>query len=248
MMARDRVGYQGRKLRTQNCSFWGKIHPCPNKLMDNRTTRTSFNEGCSGPVFPCLCTSSHMPLTDGPTWPPGTTRGHHCEEMAPQSAGAHSSSVFLFFFLLLPVASLSLFSFAFHTQAIKSVSQHCDPLQHSLFLFFVIFLFLSFSPSLPPSCRFLPRVRRSRLGVEQREEENPGGGVGVTFAALWLTTCVSEFCIYMFLMEKSVVEGDDGRGKTSIWFLFVELSSESNCLFPAMSRGKYKCGSSPGSG
>lgn len=44
----------------------------------------------------------------------------------------------------------------------------------------------------------------------------------------------------MFLMEKSVVEKDDGRGKTSIWFLFVELSSESNCLFPAMSRGKYK--------
>lgn len=97
-----------------------------------------------------------------------------------------------FFFSWLPVASLSLFSFAFHTQAIKSVSQCCDPLQHSLFLFFfvVVFLFLSFSPSLPP-CGFVPRVRRLRLGVEQREEENPGGVEGVTFAALWLTTCVS---------------------------------------------------------
>lgn len=100
------------------------------------------------------------------------------------------------FFSWLPVASLSLFSFAFHTQAIKSVSQCCDPLQHSLFLFFfffflVVFLFLSFSPSLPPSCGFVLRVRRLRLGVEQREEENPGGVEGVTFAALWLTTCVS---------------------------------------------------------
>lgn len=45
---------------------------------------------------------------------------------------------FFFFFSWLPVASLSLFSFAFHTQAIKSVSQCCDPLQHSLFLFFLL--------------------------------------------------------------------------------------------------------------
>lgn len=43
----------------------------------------------------------------------------------------------------------------------------------------------------------------------------------------------------MFLMEKRVVEGDDGRGKTSIWFLFVKLNSESDCLFPTMSKGKY---------
>lgn len=61
-------------------------------------------------------------------------------------------------------------------------------------------------------------------------------------------------CIYMFLMEKRVVEGDDGRGKTDIWFLFVELNSESDCLFLAMSRGKhvlvdiFKFDSSPGSG
>lgn len=56
----------------------------------------------------------------------------------------------------------------------------------------------------------------------------------------------------MFLMEKRVVEGGDGRGKTSIWFLFVELNSEPDCLFPAMSGGKYvlviifKFDSSPG--
>lgn len=115
-------------------------------------------------------------LLMGQHGPPGTTRGRYCEEMAVQSAGAHSSSVGFFFFYWLPVASLSLFSFAFHTQAIKSVSQCCDPLQHSLFLFFVVFLFLSFSPSLPPSCGFVSRVRRSRLGAEQREEEKPGGG------------------------------------------------------------------------
>lgn len=129
-----RVVREGRKLRAQN----GKIRPCQNKLTDNLTIQSSPNEDCSGPVFPCLCSSSHMPLTDGPTCPPGTTRGHHCEEMALQSAGAHSSSVFFFFFSWLPVASLSLFSFAFHTQAIKSVSQCCDPLQHSLFLFFLL--------------------------------------------------------------------------------------------------------------
>lgn len=45
--------------------------------------------------------------------------------------------------------------------------------------------------------------------------------------------------IYMFLMEKRAVEEDDGRRKTGIWFLFVELNSEPDCLFPAMSRGKY---------
>ena len=43
----------------------------------------------------------------------------------------------------------------------------------------------------------------------------------------------------MFLMEKRVVEGDDGRRKTGIWFLFVELNSEPDCLFPEMSIGKY---------
>lgn len=88
-----RVVREGRKLRAQK----GKIRPCQNKLTDNLTIQSSPNEDCSGPVFPCLCSSSHMPLTDGPTCPPGTTRGHHCEEMALQSAGAHSSSVFFFF-------------------------------------------------------------------------------------------------------------------------------------------------------
>lgn len=48
-------------------------------------------------------------------------------------------------------------------------------------------------------------------------------------------------------MEKRVVEWNDGRGKAGIWFLFVELNSELHCLFPAMSRGKYKFDSSPGS-
>lgn len=43
----------------------------------------------------------------------------------------------------------------------------------------------------------------------------------------------------MFLMERKVVEEDDGRRKTDIWFLFVELNSELDCLFPAMIRGKY---------
>ena len=47
-------------------------------------------------------------------------------------------------------------------------------------------------------------------------------------------------------MEKSALEGDDERGRTSIWFLFVELNSELNCLFPAMCRGKYKFDSSSG--
>jgi len=43
----------------------------------------------------------------------------------------------------------------------------------------------------------------------------------------------------MFLMEKRVVEEDGGRRKTDIWFLFAELNSELDCLFPAMSRRKY---------
>lgn len=65
--------------------------------------KPSRNEDCSGTVALCLCSSSHMPLTDGPTCPPGTTRGRHCEEMALQSAGAHSSSIFFFS----PTGSLS---------------------------------------------------------------------------------------------------------------------------------------------
>lgn len=122
-----------------------------------------------------VCSSSHMPLTDGPTWPPW-------HDKRPPLWGngfaicRSPQQLCRVFFCWLPVASLSLFSFAFHTQAIKSVSQCCDPLQHSLFLFFVVFLFLSFSPSLPPSCGFVSRVRRSRLGAEQREKEKPRRG------------------------------------------------------------------------
>lgn len=40
-------------------------------------------------------------------------------------------------------------------------------------------------------------------------------------------------------MERRVVEGDDGGRKTGIWFLFVELNSDPDCLFPEMSRGNY---------
>lgn len=140
--------------------------------------------------------------------PPGTRRGHHCEEKGfAVCRSPQQLRLFFFFFSWLPVASLSLFSFAFHTQAIKSVSQCCDPLQHSLFLFFVVFLFLSFSPSLPPSCGFVSWVRRSRLGAEQREGEKTSGGGGVTFAALWLTTCVSG-SLYLH-----VSHGKEGGGR-----------------------------------
>lgn len=131
----------------KNCSFWGKVHPCPNKLMDNRTTRTSFNEGCSGPVFPCLRTSSHMPLTDGPTWPPGTTRGHHCEEMAPQSAGAHSSSVFFFFSCSLSPACPSSPLLFTHRQ----LSQFPNTVIPSNILCSCFLLFSCSSAFLPPS-------------------------------------------------------------------------------------------------
>lgn len=138
-------------------------------------------------VFPCLCSSSHTPLIDGPTRPPGATKGHHCEEMALQSAGDHSSSVGVFFLLspgsLSPACPSSPLLFT-HRQ----LSQFPNVVIHSNILcswvFFVVFLFLSFSPSLSPSCGFSPWVRRLRLGVEGREEENPGGLEGVTFAAL----------------------------------------------------------------
>lgn len=42
----------------------------------------------------------------------------------------------------------------------------------------------------------------------------------------------------MFLMERRVVEEDDEKRKTGIWFLFVELNSEPDCLFPVTRRGK----------
>lgn len=181
---------------------WKGICPSPNKLMDNRKMQSSLNEDCSGTVFPCLCSSSHMPLTDGPTWPPGTTRGHHCEEMALQSAGAHSSSVC--FLYCLPVASLSLFSFAFHTQAIKSVSQCCDPLQHSLYLFLLFSCSLGFLPlSLFLAGLFLGWGGRGW----GRNREKEKWGRGVTFAALWLTTCVSG-SLYLH-----VSHGKEGGGR-----------------------------------
>lgn len=117
--------------------------------MDGRTIWLSSNKGCSGPclsLFVAFLSHATCWLTNMPPWhdksPP--LWGNGCAVCrSPQQL-----CLFLFFFLLLPVASLFLFSFAFYTQAIKSVSQHCDPLQLSLFLFFVIFLFLSFSPSL----------------------------------------------------------------------------------------------------
>lgn len=68
----------------------------------------------------------------------------------------------------------------FTHMTIKSVTQRCDPLQHFVLFFFlvvvVVFLFLCFSPLLPPSCGFLSWVSRSRLGAEEREEEGRGGG------------------------------------------------------------------------
>lgn len=144
--------------------------------------------------------------------PPGTRRGHHCEEKGfAVCRSPQQLRLFFFFFSWLPVASLSLFSFAFHTQAIKSVSQCCDPLQHSLFLFFVVFLFLSFSPSLPPSCGFVSWVRRSRLGAEQREGEKTSGGGGYICSFMTNHMCFWVFVFTCFSWKRGWWKGMTGE-------------------------------------
>lgn len=63
----------------------------------------------------------------------------------------------------------------------------------------------------------------------------------VTFAALWRTTCVSgSLYLHVSHGKAGSGEGVTERGKTGIWFLFVESNSELQCLFPAMDKGKYK--------
>lgn len=49
-----------------------------------------------------------------------------------------------------------------------------------------------------------------------------------------------DLSIYMFFIEERVMEKDAGRRKTGIWFLFVELNSEPDCLFPATSEGEMR--------
>lgn len=96
----------------------------------------------------------------------------------------------------------------------RQLSQFPNVVIHSNILcscFFFLLLFSCSSAFLPlslsPSCGFSPWVRRLRLGVEGREEENPGGLEGVTFAALWLTTCVSG-SLYLH-----VSHGKEGGGR-----------------------------------
>lgn len=68
----------------------------------------------------------------------------------------------------------------------------------------------------------------------------------VTFAALWLTTCVSgSLYLHVSHGKEGRGEGVTEREKTGIWFLFVESNSELHCLFPAKGKGKYKFDSSP---
>lgn len=121
------------------------------------------------------------------------------------------------------------------------------------FFFFVVVLlfscssaFLFFSLLCPPFLWFLLLGWRGWGWGWNREkiilEE-------VTFAALWLTTCVSgSLYLHVSHGKEGSGEGVTERGKTGIWFLFVELNSELQCLFPAMGRGKYKFDSSPPGG
>lgn len=101
-------------------------------------------------------------------------------------------------------------SLYFHTQVIKSVSQFCDLLHHTLFLFFCCplshFFFFFLPSSLLLAGLFLGWGGRG--WGRNREKKKKNEGRGVTFAALWLTTCVSG---PLYLHVSHGKQGD-GRG------------------------------------
>lgn len=149
-----------------------------------------------------------MPLTDGPTCPPlAREEATIVRKKALQSAGAHSSSVFFFFFppgSLSPACPSSPLLFT-HRQ----LSQFPNAVIPSNILCSCFLLFscsLAFLPlSLLLAGLFLGWGGRGWGRNREREKKQVGGGV--TFAALWLTTCVSG-SLYLH-----VSHGKEGGGR-----------------------------------
>lgn len=143
--------------------------------MDNRTIQSSLHEDCRALSFLVCVLHLTCHLLMGQHSPPGTTRGHHCEEMALQSAGAHSSSVCFFSTASLSPACPSSPLLFTHRQ----LSQFPNVVIPSNILCSCFLLFscsLGFLPLSLCLAGFASRVRRSRLGAEQREEEKRGKG------------------------------------------------------------------------
>lgn len=175
----------------------GKTRLCQNKLTDKLTIQSSLNESCSGrrlSLFVLFISYATYWWANTPPWcnkRPLLWGNGFAVCRRPQQL----CRVFFSSFSWLPVASLSLFSFAFHTQAIKSVSQCCDPLQHSLFLFF---LFSCSSAFLPLSLSFL-RVFSVGEEVEAgggRERRRKSRGVGRGYICSFMT---NHMCFWVFV-------------------------------------------------
>lgn len=228
------------------------ICPSPNGLMDNRTIQSSLNEVCSGPVFPCLCSSSHMPLTDGPTWPPW-------HDKRPPLWGngfavCRSPQQLCLFF-----SSPGSLSPACPSSPLLFTHRQLSPFPNAVIPSNILCsCFLLFSCSLA----FLPRsLLLAGLflgwggrgwGRNREEKKNQWGGGGYICSFMTNHMCFWVFVFTCFSWKRGWWKGMTGEERQPYGSCL--LNSESDCLFPAMSRGKYvllitfKYDSSPGSG